>query len=138
MPAGNPKWVKGVSGNPAGKPPGVFSTFSDTASRILKELSREEIIAISDDEARLNTYPAFQCLVIRQLAGALKSNSGDPDLVAERERLFDRTMGKPTNKTELSGKDGGAVEFKPVGSLVDKMPAEMIKKLTALMDAEEK
>jgi hypothetical protein len=95
------QWLPGVSGNPKGKPPGVFSTFSDTATKLLEKLGREELIAISDDEARLNKFPAFQCLVIRQLANALRANHDAPlNLMEEREKLYDRVMGKATQKIE--------------------------------------
>ncbi len=107
---------RNVSGNPKGRPPGVFHTFSDTAGRILEELSREQIIAISDDEEKLNTYPAFKCLVIRQLANALKA--GGPDaplhLAEEREKLYDRVMGKAVSRTELTGKDGERLQINVV------------------------
>lgn len=115
-PSPTTKWQKGVSGNPKGKPPGVFHTFSDTATRLLEKFGRDELIAISDDEARLNTYPAFQCLVIRQLAGALRAGGPDAtiNMTEERERLYDRVMGKAVSRTELTGKNGADLQINVV------------------------
>ncbi len=103
----NPNWLPGVSGNPKGRPPSVFAGFADRATHLLEKLSRAEIIRISEDEAELNKYPSFDCLVIRQLANALQAGKDQPQiLMDEREKLYDRVMGKAVSRTELTGKDG--------------------------------
>ena len=112
----NPNMRVGMpSVNPKGRPSGVFSTFSDTATRLLEELTREQIIAISDDEAELNKFPPFKCLVIRQLAHALQAGKNEPQiLMDEREKLYDRVMGKAVSRTELTGKDGANLQINVV------------------------
>ena len=69
----NPNWIKGVSGNPSGRPPSFFSGFSDRAGALLEKLTRQEILDISDDSKKLNKYSSFDCLIIRQLANALRA-----------------------------------------------------------------
>jgi hypothetical protein len=114
----NPNWLPGVSGNPKGRPPSVFAGFADRATHLLEKLSRAEIIRISEDEAELNKYPSFDCLVIRQLANALQAGKDQPQiLMDEREKLYDRVMGKAVSRTELTGKDGERLQINVVTGL---------------------
>ena len=111
-------WVKGQSGNKAGRTPSVFAGFADRATHLLEKLSRAEIIRISEDEAELNKYPSFDCLVIRQLANALQAGKDQPQiLMDEREKLYDRVMGKAVSRTELTGKDGERLQINVVTGL---------------------
>lgn len=95
-PVGNPNWLAGNSGNPKGRPPGVFHTLSDKRSHFLETLSRGQILEIVTDDKKLDEYTAFEAQVLLGLAETLMEtpdNKLDPS--AAREKLYDRELGKP-------------------------------------------
>jgi len=63
-------------------------------------LDRDEIIRLGTDTEQ----PMYVRIVARKLA-----STNDKDLFETIEKLLDRGHGKPTQKTELSGADGGAI-----------------------------
>jgi hypothetical protein len=102
----NPNMIKGMpSVNPKGRNRAVFQDFPQRASHYLEKLSKSEILALASNDEKLDKLSSFDCLVIMQLAGALDRND-KLNLAAERERLYDRVMGKAVSRTELTGKDG--------------------------------
>lgn len=138
---GNPNMKAGMpSVNPLGRPTSVFQSLSDRRSHWLKTLSRSQILAIADNDEKLDEYSSFDAQVLMGLAETLRPTPKDKiDPEKARNNLYDREIGRPTNKMELTGKDGDAIEYKAVGTLVDNLPADVRKKLlSALDDAEEK
>jgi len=83
---GNPAWVKGVSGNPGGRPPG------------LAELVREQ----TQDGQEL----------VRFMLGVLRGRKQPVRLRMEAAAwLADRGFGKALQQMELTGADGGPMEI---------------------------
>jgi hypothetical protein len=89
----------GQSGNPAGRPKGTLSLVS-----LLKRKLAEYIE--TTDEKKI-TYA--EALIIEMLKKALK----DGDVAMIRD-IMDRIDGRPTQRTELTGKDGEPIEFKNI------------------------
>jgi hypothetical protein len=109
-PVGNPNWLAGNSGNPKGRPPGVFHTLSDKRSHFLTTLSRAEILAIAKDEKRLDEYTAFEAQVLLGLAETLMDIPEDKlNPSAAREKLYDREIGKAAQPVDV--KHSGSVAF---------------------------
>ena len=78
----------------------MFSTFSDTADRLLKKYTVEQIIALAGDSARMSVeLTSFQAVVLIQLANTLSARDNNENAL-ERERLLDRTIGKAIQRTE--------------------------------------
>jgi hypothetical protein len=97
---------KGISGNPAGRPPSIWASQADVAARLLEKYTPGEIVAIADDPKRLDKEcSSFQAMIMIQLANALSARK-DGDMALERERLLDRHGGKAVSRTELTGKGG--------------------------------
>ena len=88
--------------NPHGRPKGIIHTLKDRQNRFLETLSRGEILALADDEQRLNTeYKAFDAQVILGLAETLRKTPDDKlDPMRARENLYDRNLGKSTQQVE--------------------------------------
>lgn len=94
----NGLWVN--SGNPAGRPPSVFASQNDVADRLLQKYTGEEIRALAADPKRCaKELSSFQEMIIIQLANALSARDNN-DNALERERLLDRVVGKPIQRTE--------------------------------------
>lgn len=90
---------KGQSGNPKGRPSGVLHTHADTAEYILDTYKPSEIKAIASNPERLDELPSFRAMVLVQLANALNALDNN-DNALERERLLDRTVGRPMQRIE--------------------------------------
>lgn len=86
-----PPWPKGTSGNPGGRPKSV--TLSDAYA---KELGSE----LDDGTTKA------EAVARRMVAKAMRGN------LAAASEISDRTEGKPTQRNEHSGPDGGAIEIK--------------------------
>ena len=82
---GNPAWIKGVSGNPAGKPPK-----SMTMTNILNEVLSEESVTMNDSK-----ISAKEAVARKLLAMAM---SGD---VAALKYIYDRMDGTPKHSGDL-------------------------------------
>ena len=93
-------WAKGESGNLKGRPPGVLHTQADTADRLLKKYTGDEIRALASDPVRCSReLKAFEEMIIIQLANILNARDNN-DNALERERLLDRVVGRPLQKVE--------------------------------------
>lgn len=101
---------KGVSGNPAGRKHTMFQNHRDFAELLLEQYKPSEIIEIAGDFKKLDKMSSFKAMIMVQLANALDARNKS-DNAQERERLLDRIIGKPVNRTELTGKDGEKLEF---------------------------
>ena len=83
-----------------GRPPSVFASQNDVADRLLQKYPPSEIIAIAGDPVRLDKEcSSFQAMIMIQLANALSARDNN-DNALERERLLDRVVGKPIQRTE--------------------------------------
>ena len=133
------RWAQGQSGNLKGRPPSVFQSFGDRSGHFLKKYTRMELIALADDENALDKHSSFDCLVIRQLANALRANMGDPDLTAERERLYDRVIGKAISRVETEATVSVDVQVQHrIGPALDALPANVLDKVRyALLSTKE-
>jgi hypothetical protein len=89
--------------NPLGRPKSIFQDYGPRAEHFLKKLTRSQILALGDNPDRLDAdYSSFDAGVIMHLANWLRGDRFAPE---ERERLLDRTVGKP--KQALTGGDEG-------------------------------
>ena len=78
---GNPNWVKGVSGNPGGRPVGIFDL------RALAQERTEEALAV-----------LAEIMADKDAPHAAR--------VSAANALLDRGHGKPMQTTEVTGKNG--------------------------------
>lgn len=85
-----------------GRPKSVFQDFSPRAGHFLQTLTRSQILTIAASDTEMDKYSAFDTSVILHLANMLKGKD-DQFAATERERLMDRTTGKP--KQALTGGD---------------------------------
>lgn len=74
------RFIKGVSGNPGGRRKGIQDLIDS---------------AVTEDDLKT---------ILVRLVGMAKHGN-----IKAAEFLFDRLYGKPMQKTELTGKDGGAI-----------------------------
>jgi len=128
------KWKKGQTLNPNGRPrklvSGIIkelesqgvervspSQINDIIS-IFLNLSRTEIAGLAND----NEQPIYIRVIARKLTA-----TSDDKLFETLEKLLDRGHGKPTQRTELTGKDGE--EFKINIITEDKTANEIINKI---------
>jgi Family of unknown function (DUF5681) len=88
-----PKFKPGQSGNPNGRPK-----------------IPPEVIEL----ARLHTKEAIQTFV-----DVMQNGSDDRSRVDAADRLLNRAWGKPTEKVEISGDDGGPIETRSYVSGID-------------------
>lgn len=81
----------------------MFQDYTPRAGHFLQTLTTKQILALSDDPDKLDAeYSSFDGMVIRHLANTLRKGN-DEFAAQERERLMDRTTGKP--KQALTGGD---------------------------------
>ena len=84
---------KGVSGNPKGKPVGAISFSTQWKSFIEKVAERNELTTDEVEEQLLSE-------------GFKRAKAGEFPFW---NNIFDRVYGKPLQSTEITGKDGGAL-----------------------------
>jgi len=128
------KWKKGQTLNPNGRPrklvSGIIkelesqgvervspSQINDIIS-IFLNLSRTEIAGLAND----NEQPIYIRVIARKLTA-----TSDDKLFETLEKLLDRGHGKPTQRTELTGKDGDELKINIVTE--DKTANEIINKI---------
>ena len=117
-----------------GRPPSVFASQNDVADMLLKKYAPSEIIAIAGDPVRLDKEcSSFQAMIMIQLANALSAR-GNNDNALERERLFDRVVGKPVSRTELTGKNGATLQINVITG-VNAVDAEFVEVIAPTLDA---
>lgn len=90
-------WQKGVSGNPKGRP---------RTGEAIAELTREFL------EDKDPVTGRIRKLEILDRAYKICKDGEDKDFKGAAEFLYNRAYGKPIDPIELTGKDGGAIEFK--------------------------
>ncbi len=94
----NGKWKPGQSGNPKGRPAGSFSLVA-----LLKEALQD--LAFDLDGKKMDKTHA-QLLIKKMLKLAIKD--GDVRMISQ---ILNHVDGLPMQKTELTGKDGGPLEY---------------------------
>lgn len=115
----------GVSGNPSGKPKSVFSTQEQVAGALMERYTPGQILDIAGDPKKLDKLGTWSAVVMLQLANMLKSHE-DLDFAIERERMLDRVVGKAVSRTELTGKDGAALQINVITG-VDAIDAAFVE-----------
>jgi len=103
----NPNMIAGMpSVNPAGRPKSIFQDLGPRRAHFLETLSRDEILALVDDDTRLGKYSGFDAQILLGLADTLRKTPEDKlDPGKERERMYDREIGKPPQTVALQGGD---------------------------------
>jgi hypothetical protein len=102
---GNPNWVKGVSGNPNGRPKN-----GQTWAELVREFGNKvSLFPNKKGEPETRTYK--EIAVAR--AWFIADYSEDERLVIEAQKyLRDTSEGRPTERHEVTGQDGGAIRVK--------------------------
>lgn len=90
----NPNWIKGVSGNPAGRTPGGKS-FIERARYLMEEHTLESIQEHIADESKFKKLPIYDAMVMRRIIEAIGT-----DGKGSMDSLLDRVMGKPKQYIE--------------------------------------
>jgi len=104
----NPNWVKGVSGNPAGRPKRAF---------ILTDALREKL----GQSIGGNGKTQLDAIICKLVTLARK---GDTHAI---QQIFDRLEGRPMQRQEISGPDGAALL---IGRLTDEEILDYLKRAT--------
>ena len=96
-------FAKGNTLSP-GRPKSIFQDLGPRRAHFLETLSRDEILALVDDDTRLGKYSGFDAQILLSLADTLRKTPEDKlDPGKERERLYDRMVGKPKETIEHQG-----------------------------------
>lgn len=104
--SGNPAWIKGVSGNPAGRVPGN-QYWIDRVRYLIDKYNSCEIAAIVKDADKFGKLSVFDGMIIRRLAEGISDNGRQ-----SMESLLDRILGKPAQYIET--KNDTTVHHHPV------------------------
>lgn len=84
----------------------MFQDYTPRAAHFLTTLTRSQILGIVSDPKKLDEYSSFDTIVLEHIANCFvldKNPLTQGFASAERERLMDRTTGKP--KQALTGGD---------------------------------
>lgn len=108
-------FAEGNAGGPGR--PRVRMTWQDYATRIdhfLMGYSRAQIKAIVLNTAEFDKLVMRDAFIVQTMAEALQS-----DGLASREKILARVIGEAVQRKELSGPEGGAIEFDDAGRRAD-------------------
>lgn len=96
-----PRWVKGQSGNPAGRPQRIGLTIVE-AMNFFQSKTTEELELIQNNPRES---------VVRRMAAARLLGAGERgrDGREEFSEVMDRSVGRPSQALELSGPGGGPI-----------------------------
>lgn len=117
----NPNMKKGMPAvNPKGRPPSVFQSLNDRRSHFLEKFTRSEILAIAADDKRLDDFSSFDAQILIGLSDILKRT---PDSILnpsqERERFYDRTIGKASQSIDVNHTGTVAVFTADISPITD-------------------
>lgn len=117
----NPNMIKGMpSVNPKGRPPNVFQSLNDRRAHFLETLSRSEILEIADNDTRLDEYSSFDSQILLGLADTLKRTPVEMlNPSQERERFYDRTIGKAAQTVDINHSGAVAVFTADISPITD-------------------
>jgi len=89
-----------VGNHLGGRKASIWASQADVSDMLLARYTPEEIIALAGDTGRMSReLSSFQAIILIQLANALSARDNN-DNALERERLLDRVVGKPIQRTE--------------------------------------
>jgi hypothetical protein len=117
----------GQSGNPQGSKPLIFQTLNARREHYLTTLTRQEIIDTAASDAALDLYSSWDAQVLIGLAETLErtpKNMLNP--ANERERLYDRTIGKAAQNINVDHTGSiavFAVDLSPLVAFVEEEDA---------------
>lgn len=108
-----------AEGNPGGpgRKPGTRMTWQNYADRVdhyLQTFTRGQIKAIVLNTAEFDKLVMRDAFIIQTMAEGLQS-----DGLMSREKIIERVIGQALSRKELSGPDGGAIEFDDAGRRAD-------------------
>lgn len=118
---GNPNMIKGQpSVNPKGRRPSIFQSLNDRREYFLEKYTRSQILEIAEDDKKLDKHSSFDAKVLIGLSDALKRTPVEmlnPSL--ERERLYDRTIGKSSQTVDINHNGSIAVFTADISPITD-------------------
>lgn len=129
-PMGNPNWLNGNSGNPAGRPKAGMQSFKDRLARWLETKTYKEIKELVDNEKKWDKLLSIDAMVVRRIHEACqKDKTGD--FVA----LLDRLLGKPAITADLQVTHALADRLDAAERLLAQSTAPMIEGQAIVLDA---
>lgn len=107
-------WPRGQSGNPFGKKRMTWQDFADRVDYYLSHFTRGEIKAMVLNTNEFDKLVMRDAFIVQTMAEGLQS-----DGLMSREKIIARVIGDAIQKKELSGPEGGAIEFDDAGRRAD-------------------
>ena len=102
-------WKKGFSGNPNGSPQALYNyhKFVSLGTRLLDKYSVDELKSVYEDKECLKRLRVDEACIIARMVNMIERDGLD-DFIA----FWDRMIGKPVQRQELTGQDGSPL---PIG-----------------------
>lgn len=110
------RWKKGQSGNPKGRTHGAATVRNWLSIMANWRLDRVKSVLTA---RHVRTAKVIAARLLVDAASQDRTKVGTPIAGPEFDRFMDRTMGKPTQSVELTGKDGNPLAIEANGNKVD-------------------
>lgn len=99
-------WPTGQSGNPFGRKRMTWQDIADRVDYYLSSFTRGEIKAMVLNTEEFDKLVMRDAFIVQTMAEGLQS-----DGLMSREKILARVIGDALQRKELSGPNGGAIEF---------------------------
>lgn len=107
-------WPPGQSGNPFGNKRMTWQDYADRIDYYLSHFTRGEIKALVTNVEEFDKLVMRDSFIVQSMAEGLQS-----DGLMSRQEIIKRVVGEAVSRKELSGPDGGAIEFDDAGRRAD-------------------
>lgn len=118
-------WKPGQSPNPEGRP-----KRNPTENQLIAKL-KDKILNYGDELIDLEMSLARGVKVVDPIAGAVYTTPPDRQAI---EYLLNQGLGRPVQRQELTGSDGGAIEFDAINAASESLDA-IVEQLAARLQS---